>query len=321
MTATPQNTPRAPLSKAGLLHLLVVYIVWGSTYLGIRIAVRPGSGFSPFMAGVTRAAVAGSILLLWSALRGKRLRLSGREILTMAGLGTLFWTFGNGLVMVGEQRADSGIAALIIAGVPVWAAVIQAVVERKLPSLLLVGSLLLGLAGITVLSLPLLGSGVRADLLSVLAIVVGSISWALGTTVQSRSRIHLDPEVNSGYQLIFGAVGFALMAVLAREPIPQPTPSAWLAVAYLIVFGSLLAFTSFIKALHLLPTNIVTTYGYVNPIIAVFLGWLILSEQVSHYTLLGAVLVLISITGVFRDHARTQARKPEDLLAQGEVGE
>lgn len=307
MSQTTHNQPRG-LSKEGLLHLLVVYIVWGSTYLAIRFAVRDGSGITPFMVGAIRVLSAGGVLLLFSALTRKRLRLTGRELATLLGLGLLFWLGGNGLVMVGEQRADSGTAALIIAGVPVWAAVIQSVLDRKLPSALLIGSLLLGVGGIAVLSMPVLQTGVRADALSVLALVVGSMSWAGGTVLQGRARLQLPAEVSSGYQLFFGGIFFAIAALVAREPLPRPALDAALAVLYLIVFGSLLAFTSFIKALNLLPTKIVTTYGYVNPIIAVFLGWLILQERLTPWTVAGAALVLVSVTGVFRDHAREDSR-------------
>lgn len=309
MRDTSVTAGRRSLSKAGLLHLLVVYIVWGSTYLAIRVAVRPGSGFTPFMVGVVRALIAGGILLAAGALTRQRLRLDRRELLTLFSMGILFWVGGNGLVMVGEQRADSGVAALVIAGVPVWAEVIQSIIDRKLPSLLLAGSLLAGMGGIALLSMPLILSGLRADLLSVAALVAGSISWAGGTVLSSRSKLSLTPGVSSGYQLFFGGIGFLVVALLLREPLPRPTMDASLAVAYLIVFGSLLAFTSFIHALKLLPTNIVTTYGYVNPVIAVFLGWLILNETVSHWTVLGAALVLLAITGVFRDHARKERAK------------
>lgn len=304
------------LSKEGLLNLLVVYIVWGSTYLAIRYAVREGSGFTPFMVGVVRVITAGGVLLLAGKLTGKRLALTGKELATLLGLGLLFWLGGNGLVMVGEQRADSGMAALIVAGVPLWAAVIQSVIDRRLPSLLLVGSLIVGLGGIAVLSLPVLRTGIRADVLAVVALFVGSFSWAGGTVLQSRARLNLPAEVSSGYQMLFGGIFFAIAALVMGEPLPQPTLESGLAVAYLIVFGSLLGFTSFIRALNLLPTKIVTTYGYVNPIIAVLLGWLFLREQLTPWTILGAALVLLSVTGVFRDHRKEASAEKQEAAAQ-----
>jgi drug/metabolite transporter (DMT)-like permease len=305
MAEVHKSEQQQPINKTGLLNLLVIYLVWGSTYLAMRLAVRQGSGFTPFLAGFTRTLVAGIILLSYAALRKYRLRLTRRELLTLLAMSLLFWVFGNGLVMVGEIRADSGIAALIVAGTPVWVAIIQALVDRKLPSLLLVGSLLLGTAGAAVLSMPLLLSGVRADFLSVVAIMFGSISVSAANVLQSRSRLTgLAPFVLSGYQLLFAGFGFLVMGLVTGEPMPHPTLSAWMGILYLIVFGSLIAYTSFLRALQLLPTKIVSTYGYVNPIIAVFLGWLILNEHISQWTIIGAVFVLLSITGVFRDHSR-----------------
>ena len=186
---------------------------------------------------------------------------------------------GNGLVMVSEQRVDSSLAALVIASVPLWAAVIEAAIDRRLPSLLLVGSLLTGIAGIAVLSLPVFLKGVQADLVAVLVIVVASICWAGGTVLQSRNRVALAPQVNSGYQTLFGGLGFVAVTLFLHEPLPHPAPSAWWAWAYLVLFGSVLAFTSYTQALRLLPTKVVTTYSYVNPVIAVFLGWMICANR------------------------------------------
>lgn len=309
---------RSGWNKTGLLYLLVVYIVWGSTYLAIRVAVRDGAGFTPFMLGAFRALTAGAILLAAARLSGHRLKLARAEFVTLAALGALFWVFGNGFVMIGEQRADSGTAALIIAGVPVWAAVISSIWDRRLPSLLQVLSLLLGTGGIILLSMPSIQTGLRADLLAVAALVFASISWAGGTVLQSRRHPDLAPAVNSGYQMLFGGIGFVLMALLTGEPLPHPQLPAWLAWGYLVIFGSLLGFTSYLQALRLLPTPVVTTYGYVNPVIAVFLGWLILHEQVSHWTLFGAALILLGIWVAFHDQRRAAlARRMVVEMAPG----
>jgi drug/metabolite transporter (DMT)-like permease len=303
--AAPAASARPAISSTGLLHLLVVYIVWGSTYLAIRVGVRPGSGFTPFMLGTMRALVAGSLLLGWGALTRQRLRLTRAEFWTLTVTGLLLWVGGNGLVMLGEQRADSGITALVIAGVPIWVAVMEAVRDRRLPSLLLVGSLLLGLGGIAVLSMPLLLSGVRADTIAVIELLSASVSWALGTFIQSRRKFTLSPAVSSGVQILAGGVGFLIVTLLVGEPLPHPVASAWIAWGYLVVFGSLLAFTSFVQALRLLPTRLVTTYSYVNPVIAVFLGFIILNEKITPWTIAGAVLVLLGVAGVFRSHSRS----------------
>jgi drug/metabolite transporter (DMT)-like permease len=290
------------ISKIGLLHLFIIYVIWGSTYLAIRVAVRDGAGFAPFALGAMRALLAGALLLTWGFIRKERLKINRGELLTLIAAGILLWVLGNGLVMVGEKRADSGITALIIAGVPIWVSIIGTIWDRKLPSLLSVGSLLVGAAGIVLLSMPLLKTGIRADVLSVAALLTASICWASGTFMQSRRQVKLSPVVNSGYQLLFGGIGFLVISIGLKEPVPTPIPEAWAAWGYLVVFGSLIAFTSYIQAIRLLPMNIVTTYSYVNPIIAVILGALILGEEITTWTIGGAALVLLGVMGAFRDH-------------------
>jgi drug/metabolite transporter (DMT)-like permease len=289
-------------SKTGFLHLIIIYIVWGSTYLAIRVAVRDGAGFTPFVMGAMRVLAAGVILMVIGFLSRQRLKLTRVEFFSLFGSGLLLWTGGNGLVMLGEQKADSAVAALIIACTPIWVAIIEAILDRKVPSALLIGSLLVGTSGIVVLTMPLILTGLKAELLSILSIVVGSLSWGCGSVLQSRRQIHMAPVVSSGYQSLFGGLGFVIIALLLREPMPQPIPQAWLAWGYLVVFGSAIAFTSFVQVLRLLPTKIVVTYSYVNPIIAVLLGWVILSEQITAWTIGGAVLVLLGVAGVFKAH-------------------
>ncbi len=290
----------------GLINLFVIYLVWGSTYLAIRIAVREGSGFPPFMLGATRVLSAGIILLIWSALRKNRIQPSRQEWLTLVGSGLLLWVGGNGLVNWAEQRADSGLAALIISATPIWTAVVTIVMDRKLPTWRMVTALLIGFLGMVVLSIPVLTSGVDADFWSILALLGAGLSWGTGSVLQSRRPVALKDTTSAGYQQLIGGLGLLGMAAILDEPIPQPVREAWLAWGYLLIFGSILAFTSFIRALRLLPTKVVMTYPYVNPVIAVFLGWLILQEPVSIWTFGGAVLILFGVAGVFRERYRRE---------------
>lgn len=288
-------------NPAALFHLLVIYVVWGSTYLAIRIAVMPGAGFPPFTMALMRVLAAGSILLLWGWLRKQRLRLTGREAAVLAASGLLLWTGGNGLVTWAEQHADSGLTALLIGAMPIYLAILEGIVDRKRPSLFMVISLLIGFAGIGLLTAPLLTSGIRADVTSTIALFVAAISWASGSLLQARNPVELGARVSSGYQMLFGGVGFAVLALLLREPRPTPTPEAWGAWLYLVLIGAVLAYTSFVTALRLLPTSIVMTYAYVNPVIAVILGFLVLGEEITVWTIGGSVLVLAGVAGVFRE--------------------
>ncbi|MGD0002713.1 MAG: EamA family transporter, partial [Anaerolineaceae bacterium] len=267
-----------------------------------RVAVRDGSGFTPFVMGAMRVLAAGIIMMAIGFLTRQRLKLTRVEFVTLLGSGLLLWTGGNGLVMLGERNADSAVAALIVACAPIWVAIFEAILDRKVPSGLLIGSLLVGTLGIVVLSMPLILTGLKAELLSVLFLAVASLSWAAGSVLQSRRQVNLAPAVSSGYQSLFGGLGFVIVALLLHEPLPHPIQQAWMAWGYLVIFGSTIAFTSYVQALRLLPTKIVMTYSYVNPMIAVVLGWVILSEQVTAWTIGGAVLVLLGVAGVFRAH-------------------
>ena len=170
-----------------------------------------------------------------------------------------------------------------------------------MPSFLLIGSLLIGFAGIALLSVPVLLSGTSSDLWLLIALLLAGLSWGCGTVLQTRKPVTLAPRVSSGYQQLFAGLGFVVAALLLREPRPDPVPEAWLAWGYLVIFGSVFAFTSFVQTLRLLPINVAMTYAYVNPVIAVILGWLILREPITGWTIGGAALVLLGVAGIFRD--------------------
>lgn len=309
-TRSAQPSEAAPkLDPSGLGHLLVVYVVWSSTYLAIRLAVREGAGFPPFTLGLLRALPAGLILLLWGRLRRQRVRLSWHEAGLLALSGALLWLGGNGLVTFAEQRADSGLAALIVAASPIWVAILEAFWDRQWPSLQLAAALLVGFSGIGLLSLPHLRTGVQADTVSMIALVAAALLWALGSVIQARKPVDLSAWVSAGYQMLFASFGFALIAALSQEPLPTPTGQAWMAYVYLVLVGSVLAFTSYVTALRKLPTRIVMTYAYVNPVLALLLGRMVLSEEITGWTVAGSLLVLLGVAGVFRER-RVKAGSP-----------
>jgi len=296
-------TPR--YDRKGLLHLLVVYVVWGSTYLAIRLCVREGAGFPPFTLAFMRVFVAGVILLAWGKLQGSRLRLARDEAVVLAGTGLLLWVGGNGLVTWAEQKADSGLAALLVASLAIWGAILEAIIDRRRPTPKLAGSLLIGFAGVGLLSWPTIHAGSSGELWSVIALLSAPFWWALGSVWLTRRRPDLSVQVISGWQHLFGGVGFLIVILLRQEPLPTPTPEAWFSWIYLTLFGSVVAFTSYISVLKLLPVQLGMTYSYANPVIAVFLGWLILREPVTGWTLAGTALVLAGIAGVFNNKQKS----------------
>jgi drug/metabolite transporter (DMT)-like permease len=287
------------MNLRGILHLVVVYIVWGSTYLAIRVAVRDGSGFPAFTMAAMRVFAAGTILFTWAALARKGIRVGRRELGVLMVSGTLLWLGGNGLVSWAERRAASGYSALLIAALPLWVAIMESIIDRRPPSLRLISALLIGLAGVGVLNGPVILSGADEDVFAAIALITAAISWGLGAIFQRRKALSLEPEVSSAYQHVFGGVALLLAATVTGEPRPAPIPEAWVAWGYLVVFGSMLAFTSFIKALRLLPTHVVMTYAYVNPVVAVILGRVILGEPITGWTIGGSVLIILGVMGVF----------------------
>jgi len=294
-------TPRQNLDRRGLLHLLVVYVVWGSTYLAIRVAVREGAGFPPFTMAFMRVLAASAVLLGWAALKGDRLRLTRSEFILFMVSGALLWVGGNGLVTWAEMRASSGLAALLVASMPIWFEVIGTITDRRRPNPRMVASILLGFAGVGILTWPILRTGIRADILAVVALLLAPLFWAIGSLWFQRRKPDLSVRAISGWQQLCGALGFLVVILLRREPLPTPTTEAWLAWGYLVVFGSIIAFTSYMSTLRLLPPAIVSTYAYVNPVIAVALGWLVLREAVTGYTLAGALLVVGGVAGIFNN--------------------
>jgi drug/metabolite transporter (DMT)-like permease len=295
------------MNLRGFLHLCVVYLVWGSTYLAIRIAVREGAGFPPFTMAATRVLVASGILLSWGLFTRARFRLSRNETLVLATSAILLWVGGNGLVVWAEKTVESGHAALLVAVTPIWVAIMEAIIDRRAPSWRLIGALLIGLAGVGVLNGPLIMEGSFGSIMGGVVLMLAGMSWGMGSILQRRRPVPIGPEVSSGYQHVFGCLGLATVALLTGEPRPTPTPAAWGAWAYLVLFGSVVAFTSFVKALRLLPTKIVMTYAYVNPVIAVFLGWIVLHEAVTWWTIAGSALVVLGVMGVFQERREKPA--------------
>jgi drug/metabolite transporter (DMT)-like permease len=288
------------VSRKGLANLFVVYIVWSSTYLAIRVAVRAGSGFPPFTVGATRLLAAGIILLGISVLTRQRMKLSRDQLLVLAASGLLLWVGGNGMVNWAEQEAPSGFSALMLASVPIWVAAIQAGLKREQLSSVFIASLACGFTGVAVLTAPALLAGTSIGLVDSVVLLIAAASWALGSVLQTRLKPGTSPLASSAYQQLFGALGMGILVLVVREPPAAPTIEALWAWGYLVVMGSVLAFTSYVAALRLLPTRIAMTYAYVNPILAVVLGSVLLQEHITVWTPVGGFLIVAGVAGVYR---------------------
>jgi drug/metabolite transporter (DMT)-like permease len=287
------------LSTKGLLNLLVVYVVWGSTYLFIRLTVQEGSGFPPFAMAASRTLCAAGILFALAFAFKQGLRLPGPQLKVLIVSGILLWLGGNGLVVWAERQADSGYAALVVGTTPLWPIILESLLDRKAPSRSLVLFLLIGFSGLVVLVTPVIRQGVRLDAAATAALLGAALAWSGGSLLLQRRPPAAGPLVISAYQHLFGGLGLAWVMLLTGEPWPHPSTLAWLGWTYLVVFGSLISFTAYITAVRLLPLSIVMTYAYVNPVIAIILGRLVLGERITTYTLGGMGLILIGVSGVF----------------------
>ena len=283
------------------LGLGIVYVVWGSTYLAISVVDET---MPPLLSSGVRFMVAGAIV--WCVLRVRRGRsgmsVTREQVVSCAIIGALLVAGGNGLVMVGELHVPSGVAALIIASVPLWVVVYRRIGGERVPRATLAG-VALGFAGVALLLLPG-GSGGGARLVSLLFLVLAAPCWALGSYLSKRRALPADPFLSTALQMMLGGAVSA-MAGIGRGELGDVHLAAFsgrslAGFAYLIAIGSLVAFTAYVWLLQHAPISKVATYAYVNPVIAIFLGWAILSEHVTATIVAGAAIVVASVAGIVR---------------------
>lgn len=278
--------------------LAIVYLVWGSTYLAIAYAVQT---LPPLFAAGARFLVAGGLLGLWIAARDARaLRVTRGQLLAAGIVGVLLLAGGNGLLSVSEQTVPSGLAALIVATIPLWIVVIRAVTGEHVRSDLLVG-VGVGLIGVAVLVLPGGLSG-EIDRLGSLLLIAASFSWALGTFLSPRVGLPRSPLVSTALQMLVAGVVLLVVATLRGElgdvhPDRVATESI-VGLAYLVVFGSIIAFSAYTWLLQHASVSLVSTYAFVNPVVAVGLGTLIRHEPLTPTTLAGAALIVAAVAWI-----------------------
>ena len=292
-----------PKAVAVAVALLIVYVVWGSTYLGVRIVVAE---MPPLTAMGLRFSGAGLLLAgLLAAARGiKRLRLTPRQVLGTAFLGLWLPFLGNGMVSIAiSHGATSGLAALLNSIAPL-VIVLFRVLERDIPRKSTVAGVVLGLVGLSILLLPRDGdSGTPVG--PALLIVVAATCWAVGSYLQPRLWIPKDPFVVAVWEMIWGgAMMLTVGAALGERLSTGYSNDAWAALAYLVVFGAGIGYTAYIWLIANAPISLVTTYAYVNPLIAVFLGWLILEEAITIPMAVGGGVVLSGIALVVTAESR-----------------
>jgi drug/metabolite transporter (DMT)-like permease len=278
-----------------------VYVLWGSTYLAIRFGVET---IPPFLMAGTRHLTAGLLLYLWVRLRGGP-RPDRRHWRTAIVIGGLMLLGGNGLVTWAERRVPSGLAALIVASVPLWMALLDGIQKRTRPRLPVVAGLLLGLGGLLVLVAPgnLAGKG-RVDLLGAGALLLAALSWTAGSLYSRRVRLPESVLTVTAMEMIGGGVLLWLAGLAAGEgsrlDLAAVSARSLLSLGYLIVFGSLIGFSAYVYLLHATTPARVSTYAYVNPIVAVFLGWAFAGEAVTLRIALATVGIVAAVALIIR---------------------
>jgi drug/metabolite transporter (DMT)-like permease len=273
-----------------------IYLIWGSTYLAIRFAIET---LPPFSMAAVRFTVAGGIL--YAIARPRSERPTKVNWISAGVVGTLLLAGGNGGVVWAEQWVPSGLTALIVATVPLWMVLFDWLFAGGArPSRTLMAGLLLGLSGVGLLmSSTELGAQSREGLLGGFAVLGASISWAAGSIYARKAALPRSPFLATAMQMIVGGFVLSLMAAIAGEGgelhLSAFSMKSMLALVYLIVFGALIAFTAYIWLLGVSTPARVSTYAYINPAVAVFLGWLLASERLDARA---AVAVLIILSAV-----------------------
>lgn len=301
------------------MALTIVYIVWGSTYLAIAYVVET---LPPFLAAGARFLAAGGLLLAfllaqdrWRRSRGAESRLERPRLVewrTALIVGALLLLGGNGMVMVAEQTIPSGIAAVVIATVPIWMSVFDALLTRRPPSLLAIGGLVVGLLGVGILLLPTTGLD-ALDPVGIGLLVLATVSWAAGSLYARHGPLPRNQLLGTGMEQLAGGATLAVLGLAvgegARLDVGSVSTESWIALAYLIVFGSLVAFTAYVWLLNHVAVTTVATYAYVNPIVAVALGVLFRSEPLTPRTLLAAALIIGAVVAMVSGRPR-EAEEP-----------
>jgi drug/metabolite transporter (DMT)-like permease len=301
-----------------LLAFAIIYFVWGSTFYAIRVGVRE---VPPFLLAAMRFLIAGAMLYGWTQARGER-GPSRREWASVALVAFLIFVLDYGLVFWAEQRVPSGLTAVMLATIPAFMALSEIFIlgTQKL-SVRLVVALLIGLGGVAVMvSRSLNLGGTPIDRVGAVALIVAAMGWSIASALARKLPLPESKVVSSGTQMLAGGVFLAVISCALGEyrnfHAASVSRGAWIALVYLIVAGSIIAFTAYVWLLHHESPTKVGTYAYVNPVVAVVLGYLLGGEELGLRTILGTLFVMISVVVI----TTTKAKKSEEPRREEQVG-
>jgi len=298
-----------------LLAFAIIYLVWGTTFLAIRVGV---SEIPPFLMAAVRFLIAGGVLYGWMIAKGEP-SPTARQWLAASCISIFIFVFDYGLLFWAERRVPSGVAAVMLAMIPVFMAISEIIfLQTQRLTVRLTVALLTGIAGVAVLmSRSLNLSGAPIDKLGAIALIVASMSWSFGSVLTRKLTLPTSKVMSSGAQMLAGGVFLALSAAALGEfrgfhP-SAVSRGAWLALAYLIVAGSIIGFTAYVWLIHHESPTKVATYAYVNPVVAVLVGYFLGGETLGLRTILGALFVLTSVVVI----TSTRAERSTEKLALG----
>ncbi len=309
-------TPPSPLRVA--IALGTLYVVWGSTYFGIRVLVET---IPPLTGSATRFLIAGSVLFAATIRSGDAAgdrpgRLEWRDA---AIIGGLLLAGGNGLLAIGEQTVPSGIAALIVASMPFWVAVLGRVFFGVVLTRMILAGIVIGMAGVAVLVWPTGGPG-GLDPFGVAVVLLSPFLWATGSLFSRTAHVPHRPLVGTAMQMLAGSAILFVLALVTgdvfRVRLAEITPASAAALGYLVVVGSLVGYTAYVWLLRVAPISLVATYAFVNPVIAVILGSLFLAEPLEPRTLVAGAIIVGAVAVIVRARGGESRR-----AALEEVGE
>src|SRR5579871_4580823 len=313
------DPPRTPSQRVDSIRLALafaaIYLVWGSTYLAIRYAVET---IPPLVTAGIRHTIAGGILLAWACARGYRPRREHWVAGTIVG--ALFFLIGHGSLHWAEQHVASGLAALLIATEPMFILVLAWLSGQQKISRMSALGLALGVAGVGILTGVEISSK-AASLVGMLAVLLGSLSWAAGVVISPKLKLPTDALARTAVPLVCGAIMLLVAAGVTGEfhalRWSAVSLRSLLGLAYLIVFGSIVAFTAYTWLLQRCPPTLVATHTYANPVVAVLLGWLLASEPLTGRVALASVAILGAIVLIRRGERATERR--DVVPVSGEV--
>lgn len=293
MAETAERRPAPPLFQV-VLALAAVYVIWGSTYLAMRVAVET---MPPFWMAAFRYAISGALLYAWARWRGAP-RPERRHWVSATIIGALLLMIGNGGVVWAEQTVASGLASLLIATEALWIVLLQWMRRGGVrPGWRTLSGVALGFIGLGVLLGP--GAGGALDLTGTLVLLIAAFSWAVGSLYAQKAPLPEASLLSTGLPMLMGGGLLFLLGIATGEPwrleVAAISGNSWVAFAYLLVFGSLIGFTAYSWLLRNVSPTLASTYAYVNPVVAVFLGWALAGEPVTGMTVVAAAVI---VTGV-----------------------